>query len=100
VSGTPDVTVIVPVVERPSPLTAVYQETAAELRAAGLSFEFIFVSYPWYRHLTDALAPLRTAGEPLRVLEVGHALGETALLKAGAAEAAGAARCPGAGTGR
>jgi hypothetical protein len=89
VSGTPDVTVIVPVVERPSPLTAVYQETAGELRAAGLSFEFIFVSYPWHRHLTDALAPLRSAGEPLRVLEVGQALGETALLKAGAAEAAG-----------
>jgi hypothetical protein len=89
VSGAPDVTVIVPVVERPSPLTLVYQETADELRGAGLSFEFVFVSYPWHRHLTDALAPLRSAGEPIRVLEVGQALGETALLKAGAAEAVG-----------
>ena len=84
-----DLTVIVLVVERPSPLTVVYQETAEVLQQAGLSFEFIFVSYPWHRHLTDALTPLRAAGQPIRVLEIGQALGETALLKAGAAEAAG-----------
>jgi hypothetical protein len=84
-----DLTVVVPVVERPSPLTVVYQETAEELRRAGLTFEFVFVSYPWHRQLTDALAPLRAKGEPIRVLEVGQALGETALLKAGAAEALG-----------
>jgi hypothetical protein len=84
-----DLTVIVPVVERPSSLTQVYEETAEPLRRAGFSAEFIFVSYPWHRHLTDALAPLRTAGAPIRVLEVGQALGETALLKAGAEEANG-----------
>ena len=87
--GGVDLSVIVPVVERPSPLTLVYQETAEELRREALTFEFIFVAYPWHRHLTDALAPLRTAGEPVRVLEVGQALGETALLKAGAAVATG-----------
>jgi glycosyltransferase involved in cell wall biosynthesis len=92
-----DLTVIVPVVERPSSLTVVYEETAEPLRRAGFSAEFIFVSYPWHRHLTDELAPLRAAaasagaagGAPIRVLEVGQALGETALLKAGAAEARG-----------
>jgi hypothetical protein len=85
----PDLTVIVSVVERPSPLVQVYQETAVELRRGGISFEVVFVSYPWHRSLTDALLPLRAEGEPIRVLEVGQALGETALLKAGAAEAAG-----------
>ncbi|HET8625745.1 MAG TPA: hypothetical protein VFM14_19470 [Gemmatimonadales bacterium] len=85
----PEVSVIVPVVERPDPLTTVYQEAAAPLAEAGISAEFVFVSYPWFRPLTDALAALRAAGAPIRVLEVGHALGETAVLKAAAAEAAG-----------
>jgi hypothetical protein len=86
---TPDVTVIVPVVERPTSLTALYREFSAPLRQAGRPFEFIFISYPWFRHLTDPLGELAAQGEPIRLMEVMQAVGETALIKVGAAAARG-----------
>jgi len=86
----PDVTVIVPVVERPTSLTALYREFAAPLRQSGRSFEFVFVSYPWFRHLTDPLGELAAQGEPIRLIEAMQGVSETALLKLAAASARGA----------
>jgi hypothetical protein len=84
----PDVSVVVPVVERPGSLVDLYREIRPPLDAAGITFEAIFASYPWFRHLTDPLTALAEQGEPIRVLELGQALGETALLKAAASTAA------------
>jgi hypothetical protein len=84
----PDVSVVVPVIERPGSLIDLYREIGPPLEAAGISFEVIFASYPWFRGLTDPLTALAAEGEPIRVLEIGQALGETALLKAAASAAA------------
>lgn len=81
----PDVTVVVPVVERPGPLDKLYEEFSTPLARAGYAYEFLFIAYPWFRHLTDVLAPLRARGEPVRLIEVGQGVGETTLLKIAAA---------------
>jgi hypothetical protein len=75
------VSVIVPVSERPEPLDELYQEYAAPLRAAGRSYEFVFVAEPYFDGLTAPLHELASRGEPIRVLVVGQAVGEAALLK-------------------
>ncbi|HEX6938521.1 MAG TPA: hypothetical protein VF158_03855 [Longimicrobiales bacterium] len=85
-----DVSVLVPVAERPEPLDGLYEEYAAALREAGLRFEFIFAVEPWRRDFVPALAPLRERGEPVRSVVVGQTVGESALLKAAAAAARGA----------
>lgn len=82
-----DVSVIVPVGERPAPLDGLYREYAAALRQTGRTFEFIFAVEPWRRDLLPALSPLRERGEPVRTLVVGQAVGETALLRIAASEA-------------
>lgn len=83
----PDLTVVVPVAERPAALDDLYREFSAPLRDAGYSFEFVFVAHPWARQLTTRLAPLTAAGEPVRLIEVAQSAGETTLLKVGAANA-------------
>ncbi len=84
-----DVSVIVPVVERPTSLVQLYREFSAPLRQAGKSCEFIFITYPWYRRLTQPLADISTMGEAVRVIEVTQGVGETALLKIAATHARG-----------
>ena len=82
------VSVLVPVSERPSALDWVYTEFSAPLKQAGLDFEFIFVVEPEFRKLVAPLEALRAEGEPIQVLRTSHALGDTALLRAGASRAA------------
>lgn len=84
-----EVSVIVTVTERPAPLAELYGEYAAPLRSPGRPFEFLFVAAPYYRERLGALRALVAAGEPIRVLEVGQAVGEVALLKAAAEQARG-----------
>jgi hypothetical protein len=84
-----DVSVIVPVTERPDDLADLYREFSQPLREAGLSSEFVFVAEPWYREQTDALAALVSSGEPIRVFAVGQTMGEAALLKIGVAQSRG-----------
>ena len=79
-----DLTVVVPVAERPIALDQLYHEFSRPLRDAGYSFEFLFVAHPWARKLTGVLATLRAAGEPVRLIEVAQG-GETTLLKVAAA---------------
>ncbi len=83
---TVDVSVIVPVTERPDDLADLYGEYSEPLREAGLSFEFVFVTEPWYRERAGALAEPGRRGEPIRVFTVGQTMGEAALLKIGVAQ--------------
>jgi len=85
----PDVSVIVPVSERPDPLEGLYLEVAAALRASNRSYEFVFVTEPFNGPRVEGLRPLARRGEPIRVLEAGHTVGESTLLKLGAARANG-----------
>ena len=82
-SGTPgvDVSVVVPVSERPESLVDIYEEYSAPLKEARERFEFLYVAEPWYRELTAPVMALAAAGEPVRVLEVSQSLGETGLLR-------------------
>lgn len=85
-----ELSVVVPITERPVDLVALYEEFACPLKERDRAYEFVFASYPWARYATDALAPLIRRGEPIRLLEVSHGAGETTLLKA----AAGNCRAP------
>jgi hypothetical protein len=84
-----DVSVIVPVTERPEPLDLLYVEYAASLRAANISHEFLFAVEPWGRSLAEPLRALEASGEPVRTLESGQVVGEAALLRTAAARANG-----------
>jgi hypothetical protein len=83
-AGPAAVSVIVPVTERPHDLAWLYRTFAAEFVAAGRPFEFVFAVEPWARSFAESLDPLIAAGEPIRVLEVGQTVGESALLDAAA----------------
>lgn len=84
-----DVSVIVPVAERPQPLGALYEEYAAPLREAGLRFEFLFVTEPWRAPLAAELVALAERGEPVRVIEAAHGTGEATLLRLGLEQSRG-----------
>ena len=84
-----DVTVVVPVTERPDDLAALYAEYSAPLRAAGRTFEFVFAIHPYFVELEGALRTLAASGEPIRTIVVARSVGETALLRLAVAEARG-----------
>jgi hypothetical protein len=85
----PTVSVVVPVSERPSPLEQIYREYSEPFRAAGMRVEFLFLVAPADYGLAHPLFPLIDAGEPIRVLEVGQAVTESAMLQLGAHHAVG-----------
>ena len=87
--GAPEVSVVVTVTERPESLVQLFEEFSAPLRERGRSFEFVFVTQPFYRQLTQPLAELEQRGEPIRVIAAGCSVGETALLRMGAEHAQG-----------
>ncbi len=78
--GDPAVSVIVPVTERPHDLSLLVEAFSKEFVDSGRPFEFVFAVEPWKRHLLDVLRPLIERGEPIRVLQVGQGVGESALL--------------------
>ncbi|HSH75820.1 MAG TPA: hypothetical protein VLA09_09065 [Longimicrobiales bacterium] len=80
----PSLSVIVPVTERPDPLDELYREFSAPLLEAGISYDFIFILSPHRTSLLPPLRALRDAGEPIRILETGQALTESAMLRAAA----------------
>jgi hypothetical protein len=82
-----EISVIVPVAERPQPLDDLYEEFAAPLRESGFRFEFLFVIEPFYSSLVPSVERLRDRGEPVRVLELAYVAGETTLLRIGAEHA-------------
>jgi hypothetical protein len=77
------VSIVVPVTERSDSLVDLYAEHAEPLAAAGYTFEFVFVAEPWFEEEIAPLKLLSSEGEPIRVFEVAHTLGETSLLKLG-----------------
>lgn len=77
----PTVSVVVSVAERPEALAELYEEYAAPLRRSGRSFEFIFVAPPYFAAILRPLDSLMERGEPIRVIQTGRAVGETALLR-------------------
>jgi hypothetical protein len=83
----PDLSVLVPVTERPGPLEEIYGAIRDAVEAAGFRPEFLFLVEPGFRTTTDALERLSREGHPVRVLHTGHVLGESALLKLGAERA-------------
>jgi hypothetical protein len=87
-----EVSVLVPVAEPAPDLVELYREFSEPLAAAGLNFEFVFVSFTWYREFT---APLRQLAEqaPIVLIELGHGAGETPLLRAGVTAARGRIIC-------
>jgi hypothetical protein len=85
----PTVSVVVPVSERPAPLEELYREYSAPFRAAGMRAEFLFLVEPSDYGLAHPLFPLIDAGEPIRVLEVGQTVTESAMLQLGAHHAIG-----------
>jgi hypothetical protein len=84
------ISVIVPVAERPESLAWVYSHFSVPLKEAGLDFEFVFAIAHDRIEMAESLKPLAASGEPIRVLELGPGVGESALLEA----AAGATTSP------
>jgi hypothetical protein len=78
-----ELSVIVPVIEHPHPLDALYEEFAAPLREGGFRFEFLFVFEPGYASMVPSVTRLRERGEPVRALELAYVSGETTLLRVG-----------------
>jgi hypothetical protein len=83
------VSALVVVSERPVALERLYEVYAAALRAAGWSFEFIFVMDAHATAPTKPLMALQSAGEPVRVLETSQTVGEATLLRLAASRATG-----------
>jgi hypothetical protein len=84
---TPEVSVIIPVTERPEPLDGLYAEFAVPLEQAGYAVEFIFCIQQWHLGMAQPLRTLAAAGAPVRILEFGQGVSETAMLKVGARNA-------------
>jgi hypothetical protein len=80
--GAYDVSVIVPVTERPEPLVELYHEYSAPLFASGRTVEFIFAVAPHSSVSPQPLAELVEQGEPIRLVEAARTVGETALVRA------------------
>jgi hypothetical protein len=90
VTGLEKISVIMIVSERPEPLDLLYEEYVSALRAAGYaSFEFIVVATRDDRRLVSPLLRLAREGEPVRVLESAHNVGEATLLRSAFAHCAG-----------
>jgi hypothetical protein len=85
----PRVSVIVPVTERPESLEELYRSASEVLRDAGYAHEFLFVLEPWGYRIAEPLRRLAAEGLPVRILELGRAMGESAMLQAAAERASG-----------
>lgn len=80
----PDVSVVVPVVERHGDLAQLYREFAAELARLGLTAEFIFVVDDHLRGAVPVLREIQAAPEqPIEVVLLGGPFGESAALTTG-----------------
>jgi glycosyltransferase involved in cell wall biosynthesis len=88
--GEPDVSVVVPIVERYGDLKQLYQEFAAELTRLGHSSEFIFVVDESQRSAIPVLRDLQlTEGERISILQLNGSFGESASLTLGFERARG-----------
>jgi hypothetical protein len=80
----PDVSVVVPVVERHGDLAQLYREFAAELARLGLTAEFIFVVDDHLRGAVPVLREIQAHPErPIDIVLLGGPFGESAALTTG-----------------
>lgn len=83
----PDLTVIVPVAERPMPLRRIVETYHPPLAEAGIRCEFIFVVEPSFSREADELRAAPVPDVPVEILLLGQVAGESTLLKLGAERA-------------
>src|SRR3972149_10805648 len=83
------ISVIVPVTERCDDLSEIYQSHSKVLRQIGRSFEFIFVIDDGFAEAAQKLESVRTAGEPIRVIQLPRRFGEATALMIGFEQARG-----------
>ncbi|HEX6903287.1 MAG TPA: glycosyltransferase [Thermoanaerobaculia bacterium] len=88
--GEPEVSVVVPVVERYGDLAQLHAELAAELARLGKSCEFIYVVNEQLREVVPTLRRLQERpGEEVSIVLLGGPFGESAALTTGFAKARG-----------
>lgn len=87
--GEPDVSVVVPIVERYGDLRQLYHEFSAELTRLGLSSEFIFVVDDSQREALAVLRELQQGDERISILQLSGSFGESAALMLGLERARG-----------
>lgn len=88
--GEPDVSVVIPVVERYGDLRQLYNEFATELERLGRSAEFIFVVDDSQRGAVPVLRELQAEpGGEILIVTLGGAFGESAALTLGMEKARG-----------
>ena len=78
------VSVIVPVSDHTYSLDGLYREFSKPLRILGVTYEFLFVIDAEWSSLSGPLSELKEAGEPIRILETGQFLSESAMVQVGA----------------
>jgi glycosyltransferase involved in cell wall biosynthesis len=84
----PDISVVIPVVERYGDLAQLYAEFAAELERLGLTAEFLFVVDEQLREAVPALRDLQARdGQEVAIVLLGGPFGESAALTTGFAKA-------------
>jgi glycosyltransferase involved in cell wall biosynthesis len=88
--GAPDVSVVVPIVERYGDLQQLYHEFTAELTRLGQSSEFIFIVDDSQRGALPVLRELqKREGERISILQLNGSFGESASLMLGLERARG-----------
>jgi len=87
--GELDLSVVVPVKERPAPLDQLFDEFSAPLRTRGIRFEFLFVLDPRFADRATPLSGRSGDREPIRVLQLAQPFGEATMLKVGVDAARG-----------
>lgn len=88
--GEPEVSVVIPIVERVGDLRQLHNEFAAELERLGKTYEFIFVVDDSQRACLPALRELQSLAESdIEIVVMGGAFGESAALTLGLERARG-----------
>jgi len=88
--GEPNVSIVVPVVERYGDLVQLHAELAAELARLGRSCEFIYVVNEQLREVVPTLRQIQErAGDEVAIVLLGGPFGESAALTTGFAKARG-----------
>lgn len=86
-SALPAVAVVIAVSERPAGIEGVFDECRAAFQNVPYETRFILVAEPWAQCYLEPFRARREQGEPVRLLIAGQSVGETALVRAGVAEA-------------
>lgn len=84
-----EVSVIIPITERPEELGDLHREYADALSVLGQNIEFVYATEPWRREHTMQVARLADEGETVRVIEASQTVGEASLLKLAAERSRG-----------